>query len=420
MILFRNCRISILLLLFLTSFILYSCSDKEKEIANDFIYITKVDVFSHKTIDIKVDNFRRTIELLMELGEDISAVEMKLNLADNVKMINPLTVVAKYNLKNNPKILLEKKGKTVEFKIIVHFKSTPFSISLDDWEQKYSFGELPEYISVFQYKKDFPDKKSNVFIAVVDISPNKGKFSILGNKTGYQTPNQFYSNSSRPIIILNGGYFWSGTSLGLMIRDGITISHAQPVVNRLFQNVQTPYYPTQGAFGWEINGQFSAQWVYKSNNKLYSYPTPSPNKAGEKPYPIPSATFPDGAVEWNPKDAIGVGPLLIKNGMYKNLWENELFDETSGVGSTANHPRSAIAYHPNGYLVFFVCEGRNKTPDTPGLKLQEVADILLALGCTEAINLDGGGSSCMLINRQETIKPSNGKQRTITNAIAIY
>ena len=420
MILFRNCRISILLLLFLTSFILYSCSDKEKEIADDFIYITKVDVISHKTIDIKVDNFRRTIELLMDLEEDISAVEMKLNLADNVKIINPLTVVAKYNLNNNPKILLEKRGKTVEFKIIVHFKSTPFNISLDDWEQKYSFGELPEYISVFQYKKDFPDKKANVFIGVVDISINKGKFSILGNKTGYQTPSQFYSNSSKPTIILNGGYFWSGTSLGLMIRDGITISHAQSIVNRLYQNVQTPYYPTQGAFGLDINGQYSAQWVYESNNKLYSYPTPSPNKASEKPYPIPSATFPDGAVEWKPKDAIGAGPLLIKNGIYKNLWENELFDEASGVGPTANHPRSAIAYHPNGYLVFFVCEGRNKTPYTPGLKLQEVAHILLALGCTEAINLDGGGSSCMLINGQETIKPSDGKQRTITNAIAIY
>jgi exopolysaccharide biosynthesis protein len=70
--------------------------------------------------------------------------------------------------------------------------------------------------------------------------------------------------------------------------------------------------------------------------------------------------------------------------------------------------------------VFFVCEGRNKTPNTPGLTLKEVADLLMDLGCTEAINLDGGGSSCMLINGQETIIPSDGKQRAITSMVAMY
>ncbi len=50
-------------------------------------------------------------------------------------------------------------------------------------------------------------------------------------------------------------------------------------------------------------------------------------------------------------------------------------------------------------------EGRNKTESIPGLTLQEVANRLLEIGCSEAINLDGGGSSCMLINGKETIKP---------------
>ena len=90
------------------------------------------------------------------------------------------------------------------------------------------------------------------------------------------------------------------------------------------------------------------------------------------------------------------------------------------MGPTASHPRSAIAYHPGGFLLFFVCEGRNKTPNTPGMTLREVADILLATGCTQAINLDGGGSSCLLVNGKETILPSDGKQRAITNMVAIY
>lgn len=35
------------------------------------------------------------------------------------------------------------------------------------------------------------------------------------------------------------------------------------------------------------------------------------------------------------------------------------------------------------------------------------------------MNLDGGGSSCMLVNGQETIKPSDGAQRSVTTAVAI-
>lgn len=408
------------LTLLILSIIFSGCSVEENRSEYDIIYISNVEVLSHKTSEVKVDNLRGIIELFIESVVDVSAVEIKLTLADNAKLIEPQKATAVYDLNSNPIIRVEKREKTSDFKIIVHFKATPINISSDEWEQKHSFGQLPEYLSVYQFKGDISGKKVKAFIAVADISSGKGTFKILGDKTGYQTPSQFYNKNNKPSVILNGGYFWSGTSLGLLIRDGTTISNAQPVVNRLYQGVQTPYYPTQGAFGMSSDGKFTAQWVYESNNKLYAYPTPSPNKAGEKPYPAPSITFPAGAVEWKPTEAIGAGPLLIKNGEYKNLWENELFDEASGVGPTVNHPRSAIGYHPNGYLVFFVSEGRNKTPDTPGLRLKEVADLLMDIGCTEAINLDGGGSSCMLINGQETIIPSDGKQRSITNAVSVF
>ena len=138
------------------------------------------------------------------------------------------------------------------------------------------------------------------------------------------------------------------------------------------------------------------------------------------PQAVPSKSFPANGKPWAPVEAIGAGPLLIKDGVYKNEWEAELFDAASGVGPTSNHPRSAVAYHPSGKVVFFVCEGRNKTPLTPGLTMKDMADLFLDLGCTDAINLDGGGSSCMLIRGQETIIPSEGTQRTVTNAIALY
>lgn len=95
---------------------------------------------------------------------------------------------------------------------------------------------------------------------------------------------------------------------------------------------------------------------------------------------IPSVNYPEGASIWKAKNAIGGGPVLLKNGLYKNTWEAELFDTASGIGPTSNNPRSAIGITGDNRLIFFVCEGRNKTPNVPGFTLEEVAYILRDLG----------------------------------------
>jgi exopolysaccharide biosynthesis protein len=59
------------------------------------------------------------------------------------------------------------------------------------------------------------------------------------------------------------------------------------------------------------------------------------------------------------------------------------------------------------------------TPGVQGLTHADVADILLDLGCSDALNLDGGGSSCMLVNGQETIKPSDGSQRAVASTVML-
>lgn len=408
-------------LLFITFLFAWSgCGEKTAQTDFDFRYVTLVEVKRPEALDVKTDNFMRTVTIQFPMGTDISETEISITPAESVKMIEPSNTISTYNLTEEASFKIQKGNEILTYRILVHFASLSFEPPSDEWEKRNDFGTLPDYLSVYKYIKSISGKQVQAYIAVADISEEKGRFRVLGEKTGYQTPKQFYENNSRPGIVLNGGYFWSGTSLGLMVRDGQIISGAQQTVYRDYNGTSTEYYPTQGAFGTNPDNTFGAYWVYESGNTLYTYPNPSPNKAGEQPQPIPSSDFPEGAKEWKPRHAIGAGPLLITNGEYKNLWEAEMFDIQSGVGPTANHPRSAIGYHPSGHLVLFVCEGRNKTPNTPGLTLKEVSDILLGIGCIEAINLDGGGSSCMLINGLETIKPSDGSQRTITNAIAIY
>jgi exopolysaccharide biosynthesis protein len=78
----------------------------------------------------------------------------------------------------------------------------------------------------------------------------------------------------------------------------------------------------------------------------------------------------------------------------------------SGKGKFDLHPRTAMGYTNENHLIILAVEGRN-IGIAEGASLVHLATIFKTLGCVEALNLDGGGSSCLLINGKETIKPSD-------------
>ncbi|MGI8600459.1 MAG: phosphodiester glycosidase family protein, partial [Chitinophagaceae bacterium] len=73
-------------------------------------------------------------------------------------------------------------------------------------------------------------------------------------------------------------------------------------------------------------------------------------------------------------------------------------------------------YTADGKLIILAVQGR--TPGVAdGASLPQIAQILKDLGCIEAINLDGGGSSCLLINGKETITPSDKEGQRAVPAV---
>ena len=130
-------------------------------------------------------------------------------------------------------------------------------------------------------------------------------------------------------------------------------------------------------------------------------------------------TFPGKGVKFAAQTAIGGGPVLINSGEVVNTWSEEMF-EVGGVNPTSNNPRTALGVTADSKLIFFVCEGRNKTEGVAGLTTADVAEVLFDLGCVEAINLDGGGSTCMLVNGKETIKVSDGSQRSVASTVMMF
>jgi exopolysaccharide biosynthesis protein len=113
--------------------------------------------------------------------------------------------------------------------------------------------------------------------------------------------------------------------------------------------------------------------------------------------------------------AVGGGPVLLQLGKIKITNNEEL--KFAGKAINDKHPRTAMGYTRNGKLIILVVEGRSESAS--GVTLGQEAKILQDLGCWEALNLDGGGSSCMLVNGTETIKPSDKEGQRAVPAVFI-
>ena len=112
------------------------------------------------------------------------------------------------------------------------------------------------------------------------------------------------------------------------------------------------------------------------------------------------------------KHIIGAGPYLVKNG--------EVFVDITAqkFGSiTGRNPRSAIGYNENNELIIVTIDGREES--SVGVTLTELAHIMKGLGCTYAMNFDGGGSSVMYVNGKVTNSPAQKDGISISNALTI-
>lgn len=90
-------------------------------------------------------------------------------------------------------------------------------------------------------------------------------------------------------------------------------------------------------------------------------------------------------------------------------------------GDPVLHPRTSIGVDATGTRVFVVTiDGR--TSQSIGMTLGDVAQILRRLGATDALNLDGGGSSTMMARPagqpvRTVNQPSDGRQRRVPNGL---
>jgi hypothetical protein len=115
------------------------------------------------------------------------------------------------------------------------------------------------------------------------------------------------------------------------------------------------------------------------------------------------------------KTALGGGPILLQNGTPQrpSLFSWRSFETSSQM---RRHPRSAIGWNKQN---FFLVEVDGRQHRSVGMTTAELADFLAKLGCTEGMNLDGGGSSTLWFDGRVRNNPCEGGEREIANALVI-
>lgn len=98
-------------------------------------------------------------------------------------------------------------------------------------------------------------------------------------------------------------------------------------------------------------------------------------------------------------EAIGGTPILVRDG--RRWFANEPNDFVRG-----RHPRTIVGWNRRGDVWLVAVDGR-QPGHSMGFTLAEAADFMIRLGATEAINLDGGGSTTFAVRGEVVNRPSD-------------
>ncbi len=340
------------------------------------------------------------------------------------------------------KILAKYKGKPVYFKTtgVAHIKTT-------------------------KYINNMPIK-----INIVEINPNINPSLVIKPDTAQANLNarakiKNIAAKNNALVAVNGGYFkpQTGVPLGTLMIDGETLTG--PIYNRVALGITQSEAGTSFSMGRvdldiKLKNKIAEIKVDNINQPrmLSTYTllytdkwgkvSPAPPKYGANalvqdgrvikisaaPIEIPTGAYvvsaPYSKIDElqklknlaleinypeqfkNSKHIIGAGPYLLRDGkVYVDISEEKLLS----VGG--RNPRSAIGYTQDNSLIIVTVDGREKT--SVGMTLNQLANLMKGLGCSNAMNFDGGSSTVMYIAGNVVNSPANSGGVPISNALLV-
>jgi len=218
--------------------------------------------------------------------------------------------------------------------------------------------------------------KQTVNVIQVDLNNPNVRIQPLELSSGCATTSSIAS-SYGALAAINGGFFdGSCTSLSMIKING-TVTATNP-----------GYKPARATLGLKKNATSYTpyvDWIASTNS-------------------------------WSAVDsAVGGGPNLVSAGASDVTLTGEGFDSSYA----SKNPRTAVGFTSANQLLMVTIDGR--TSAGVGMTLSELASYMINLGCVEATNLDGGGSTTAWTSANGVVNtPSDGSQRPVVSALAVW
>lgn len=270
---------------------------------------------------------------------------------------------------------------------------------------------LPEGIAVYQAVHTGANLRA-WYVHVKEPDPLlETRVVVSADSDGTETVSDFARRLDVPVLI-NGGYFRMDLNpakhVGILKVDGELIHAATASVLRGEQR----FFVHRAALGLDSANVVEVGWASSNDDTVFSWSKPImnfPTDPGEQ-------LVNDFRKEWRARDILGGGPQLIRKGKIDISINPEVF---FGTTIPDVHPRTAAGITSEGDLILLLVDGRQLI--SRGVSLEELADILFELGCVDALNLDGGGSSALIVNGILLNKPAGTTvEREVMSALAVY
>lgn len=253
--------------------------------------------------------------------------------------------------------------------------SAAYKIANANWDEQ----EVSEEILWKYYHfEDLFDSKQSITVLEVDLSGENVKIALPHVESGFVKTSEF-GERSKAIAAINGSFFntkTGGSTVFLKNNDSI------------YSRTVAKFTPYRENAGFAIHKDGSIAVIKRPDQgweALDEYST-----------------------------VLASGPLLIH--------ADSLVNQKDQPFNANRHPRTAIGVTNDHKLIAVVVDGRNSKAQ--GATIEELSIIMDALGCNQAMNLDGGGSSTAWIKDYGVINhPTDNKlfnhqgERAVANAI---
>ncbi|MEK7199412.1 MAG: phosphodiester glycosidase family protein [Bacteroidota bacterium] len=283
------------------------------------------------------------------------------------------------------------------------------------------FQPLPAAMHVYITHDSTEGKPNIAYYVSVDLKDRSVEFTTqVGNGKRY-TPAQYFEQEQKPLLVMNATFFEfvHNSNLNVVIKDGNLLAYQVHTLAGNGKDTLTYRHVFGSAIGIDKRRKADIAWLYTDSTDSYAYASQqvlNTLKDSVKHHTKTGMLRYGGFRKWKMRTAVGGGPVLVQNGEIRITNNEEL--KFAGKAINDKHPRTAMGYTADGKLILMVIEGRFPGK-AEGATLVHEARMLKQIGCMEAMNLDGGGSSCLLINGKQTITPSDKEGQRAVPAVVI-